>query len=123
MNFNELMQRMRELDQPVGEAAVESIIEEREKNGVYDSIFDMVKRVNQRTVNKKSLESLAMSGSFDCFPALHRAQYFFQPEGDTSNGLEKIIKYGNIWQNQSTSSQNTLFVFLLLLNQFQSHQF
>jgi len=101
----------------VGEAAVESIIEEREKNGVYDSIFDLVKRVNQRTVNKKSLESLAMSGSFDCFPALHRAQYFFQPEGDTSNGLEKIIKYGNIWQNQSTSSQNTLFGDLSLVQE------
>jgi DNA polymerase-3 subunit alpha len=101
----------------VGEAAVESIIEEREKNGVYDSIYDLVKRVNQRTVNKKSLESLAMSGSFDCFPALHRAQYFFQPEGDTSNGLEKIIKYGNIWQNQSTSSQNTLFGDLSLVQE------
>ncbi len=101
----------------VGEAAVESIIEEREKNGQYASIFDLVKRVNQRTVNKKSLESLAMSGSFDCFPELHRAQYFFQPEGDTSNGLEKIIKYGNIWQNQSTSSQNTLFGDLSLVQE------
>jgi DNA polymerase-3 subunit alpha len=93
----------------VGEAAVESIIAERIKNGTYSSIFDMVKRVNQRTVNKKSLESLAMSGAFDCFPAMHRAQYFFQPEGDTSNGLEKIIRFGNIWQSQSTSNQNTLF--------------
>lgn len=93
----------------VGEAAVESIIEEREKNGEFISIYDMVKRVNQRTVNKKSLESLAMSGTFDCFPALHRAQYFFQQEGDTSTGLEKIIRYGNIWQTASNSNQNTLF--------------
>ena len=93
----------------VGEAAVESIIAERIKNGTYHSIFDLVKRVNQRTVNKKSLESLAMSGAFDCFTTMHRAQYFFQPEGDTSNGLEKIIRFGNIWQSQSTSNQNTLF--------------
>jgi DNA polymerase III subunit alpha len=93
----------------VGEAAVESIIAEREKNGIYSSIFELVKRINQRTVNKKSLESLAMSGAFDCFTSMHRAQYFFQPEGDTSNGLEKIIRYGNIWQSQSTSNQNTLF--------------
>lgn len=93
----------------VGEAAVDSIIAERMKNGTYSSIFDLVKRVNQRTVNKKSLESLAMSGAFDCFPSMHRAQYFFQPEGDSSNGLEKIIRFGNIWQNQSTSNQNTLF--------------
>ena len=101
----------------VGEAAVESIIEEREKNGVFASIFDLVKRVNQRTVNKKSLESLAMSGSFDCFPELHRAQYFYIPDGDTTNGLEKIIRYGNIWQNQSTSSQNTLFGDLSLVQE------
>jgi DNA polymerase-3 subunit alpha len=93
----------------VGEAAVESIIEEREKKGAYKSIFDLIKRVNQRTVNKKSLESLAMSGTFDCFPEMHRAQFFHLPEGDTSNGLEKIVRFGNIWQNQSTSTQNTLF--------------
>jgi DNA polymerase-3 subunit alpha len=93
----------------VGEAAVESIIAERMKNGTYPSIFDLVKRVNQRAVNKKSLESLAMSGAFDCFTSMHRAQYFHQPEGDTSNGLEKIIRFGNIWQSQSTSNQNTLF--------------
>ncbi|MFN5915018.1 MAG: DNA polymerase III subunit alpha [Chitinophagaceae bacterium] len=93
----------------VGEAAVASIIEERKKNGSYTSIFDLIKRINQRTVNKKSLECLAMSGAFDCFTNLHRAQYFFQPEGDSSNGLEKIIRYGNIWQGQSTNNQNTLF--------------
>jgi DNA polymerase-3 subunit alpha len=101
----------------VGEAAVESIIEEREKHGTYPTIFELVKRVNQRTANKKSLESLAMSGSFDCFPEFHRAQYFFQQEGDSSNGLEKIIKYGNIWQNQTTSNQNTLFGDLSLVHE------
>ena len=101
----------------VGEAAVESIIEEREKHGTYPTIFELVKRGNQRTVNKKSLESLAMSGSFDCFPEFHRAQYFFQQEGDSSNGLEKIIKYGNIWQNQTTSNQNTLFGDLSLVHE------
>ena len=79
----------------VGEAAIESIIEEREKSGAYTSIFDMAKRVNQRAVNKKSMEALAMSGAFDCFPELHRAQYFHKPDGDTNNGLEKIIRFGN----------------------------
>ncbi len=93
----------------VGEAAVESIIEEREKRGAYKSIFDLVKRVNQRAVNKKSLECLAYSGALDCFTELHRAQYFYTPDNDTTNGLEKIIKFGNIWQNQSTSNGNTLF--------------
>src|ERR1700754_1003228 len=93
----------------VGEAAVESIIEERHKNGNYTSMFDMIKRVNQRAVNKKTLESLAYAGSFDCFTELHRAQYFFMPQGDTSTGLEKIIKFGNVYQTNSTQSSNSLF--------------
>ncbi|WP_119080425.1 DNA polymerase III subunit alpha [Chitinophaga alhagiae] len=87
----------------VGEAAIESIIEEREKNGAYPSVFDMVKRVNQRAVNKKSMEALAMSGALDCFPELHRAQYFHKPDGDHTNGLEKVIKFG---QQAQAGSQN-----------------
>ncbi|MCO5240840.1 MAG: DNA polymerase III subunit alpha [Chitinophagaceae bacterium] len=92
----------------VGEAAVEGIIEERKK-GHYKSIFDLAKRVNQRVVNKKSLECLAYSGAFDCFADIHRAQYFYIPQGDTTTGLEKIIKFGNIYQSQSASSTHTLF--------------
>ncbi|MEJ0107103.1 MAG: DNA polymerase III subunit alpha [Bacteroidota bacterium] len=93
----------------VGEAAVESIIEERKKKGSFISMFDFIKRINQRTVNKKTLESLAYAGGFDCYIDFHRAQYFFIPEGDTSTGLEKIVRFGNIYQNQATSNTNTLF--------------
>ncbi|WP_090388272.1 DNA polymerase III subunit alpha [Niabella drilacis] len=93
----------------VGEAAVESLIQERDENGAYTSIFDMIKRVNQRTVNKKTLESLAYAGAFDCFADLHRAQYFHIPQGDTTNGLEKIVKYGQICQAQAQTTTNTLF--------------
>ena len=93
----------------VGEAAVESIIEERHKEGGYTTIFNLIKRINQRTVNKKTLESLAYAGSFDCFADLHRAQYFHIPQGDTSTGLEKIIKFGNVYQTNSTQTSNSLF--------------
>ncbi len=93
----------------VGEAAIESIIEEREKRGPYISIYDLIKRVNQRAVNKKSLESLAYAGAFDCFKNIHRAQYFFIAPGDTISGLEKIIRFGNQYQAQLTSNSNTLF--------------
>ena len=93
----------------VGEAAVESIIEERKKNGFFKDIFDFIKRINQRTVNKKNLESLAYAGAFDLFAELHRAQYFCIPEGETVTGLEKIIKYGNMVQSQTVNATNTLF--------------
>ncbi|MBM3923114.1 MAG: DNA polymerase III subunit alpha [Sphingomonadales bacterium] len=93
----------------VGEAAVESIIEERKKGGQYKSVFDFIKRVNQRTVNKRTLESLAYAGGFDCFPELHRAQYFTIPDGEQVNGLEKIMKYGQVMSQQQAASANTLF--------------
>jgi DNA polymerase-3 subunit alpha len=93
----------------VGEAALENIIEEREKHGSFTSIFDLIKRVSQRTVNKKSLESLAYAGAFDCFKEFHRAQYFYTAPGDTMNNLEKIIRFGNQYQAQLNNSTNTLF--------------
>ncbi|GAC1587462.1 MAG: DNA polymerase III subunit alpha [Ginsengibacter sp.] len=93
----------------VGEAAIENIIEERDKRGAFKSIYDLIKRAQQRTVNKKSLESLAYAGAFDCFKELHRAQYFFTIPGENINGLEKIIRFGNQFQAQIQGSSNTLF--------------
>jgi DNA polymerase-3 subunit alpha len=93
----------------VGEAAVESIIEERKKNGAFKNIFDFIKRINQRTVNKKTLESLAYAGGFDCFPEHHRAQYFHVPPEETVTGLERIIRFGQVVQNQNATATNTLF--------------
>lgn len=91
----------------VGEAAVENIIAER-KTG-YPDIFDFIKRINQRAVNKKTLESLAYAGGFDCFPAHHRRQYFYIPDNETATGMERIIKYGQIIANQNVNSGHTLF--------------
>ncbi len=93
----------------VGEAAVESIMLERTESGPFKDPFDFMKRINQRTVNKKTLESLIAAGGFDAVGTMHRAQYLCVPEGETTNGLEKLIKYGNIVQSQSTSNTNTLF--------------
>ena len=93
----------------VGEAAVDNLIAEREKNGPYIDIFDFIKRVLQKNVNKKSLESLAYSGGFDCFTAYHRAQYFHVPDGEKLSGLERIINYGQAQQAITVGTSNTLF--------------
>ena len=93
----------------VGEAAVDCIIEERKKRGAFTSVFDLVKRNNQRALNKKTLESLAYAGAFDCFKEFHRAQYFHLPQGEMKNGLERIINYGQAMQGMNASSSNTLF--------------
>ncbi|TSA42974.1 MAG: DNA polymerase III subunit alpha, partial [Chitinophagaceae bacterium] len=92
----------------VGENAIEAIIIDRTKHGNFTSIFDLVKRINQRALNKKSMESLAYSGAFDCYPEISRAQYFYQAPGD-SQGLDKLLKFGSIFQAQSSNASNTLF--------------
>jgi|GEM_PF-1276701 len=92
----------------VGEAAIDNIVEERSKHGSFTNIFDFAKRVNLRAVNKKSMESLIYGGAFDCFKEYHRAQYFYAPPGDISS-LEKILKFGSVFQSQSANATNTLF--------------
>jgi DNA polymerase-3 subunit alpha len=91
----------------VGEAAVNGIIEER-ANGSYTSIFDLTKRVNNKASNKKTLESLAMAGAFDCFKT-HRAQYFAVDGKDPANGIERAIRFGNAISTQASSMASTLF--------------
>ncbi len=92
----------------VGENAIQNIIEERNRHGHYTNIFDFAKRINHRSANKKSIESLAYSGAFDCFPDLIRAQYFYTPPGDVT-GLEKILKFGSVYQANAANTSNTLF--------------
>ena len=93
----------------VGEAAIETIITERNKAGHFKDMVDFIKRVLSRSVNKKSLESLAYSGTFDCFPEYHRAQFFHVADGDRTNGLEKLINYAQALQNINAGTTNTLF--------------
>src|SRR5690606_33094236 len=72
----------------VGAGAVDTIVQTREKDGKYKSIFDLAKRIDLRAANKKAFESLAYAGGFDSFTHTHRAQYFHM-DGDNSTGLEK----------------------------------
>ena len=91
----------------MGEAAAQSIIAERRKNGTYKDIFDFVQRVNLSAVNRKALESLALSGGFDSF-GIRREQYFAtNAKGDTF--VETLIKYGQVYQSEQSSMQNSLF--------------
>jgi DNA polymerase III subunit alpha len=91
-----------------GAAAVDEIIKEREKNGSYKNIFDFAKRVNSRALNKKTMEALAMAGSFDCFKEHHRRQYLEAPDGDVTL-IEKATKYAQKVQQEEDSAQVSLF--------------
>lgn len=72
----------------MGTAVAEAIIQERNDNGPYKSIFDFARRVNLKMVNKRGFEALAMAGAFDSFQDMHRAQLFFKEEAENQLFLE-----------------------------------
>ena len=88
-----------------GTAAIE-IIRERKENGVYTSIFEICTRANQRVVNKKSLENLAIGGAFDEF-GINRSSYV--TDLGQGMGVEMAIRFGNQVQNDAMNSQASLF--------------
>ena len=56
----------------VGSAAVASILDARQQDGPFTSLYDLVERVDLRVVGKRVLESLIQAGACDKFG--HRAQ-------------------------------------------------
>lgn len=53
----------------VGEAAIESLVEERQRGGIYRDLFDLCQRVDLRKLNRRVLEALIRSGAFDALGA------------------------------------------------------
>ena len=84
----------------VGEKALESIIENREEEGSFKSIFDFCSRIDQQKVNKRVLESLIKSGAMDSLSG-SRAQNF--------DAIDTAIKYGQQLQNSGNKNQVDLF--------------
>ena len=91
----------------MGGAAAEAIVDEREKNGPYEDIYDFAERIDYSRVNRKAFESLAYSGGFDSL-GLQREQYF----GDNGKGvnfLDTLVHYGQEFQHEKQEQMNSLF--------------
>jgi len=92
----------------VGEGAVEAIVNERKANGKFNNMFDFIERVNLTACNKRAMESLALSGAFDCFPDIRREQLFIE-NSKGEQVLETILRYGNKFQTDMAMTKNSLF--------------
>ena len=91
----------------MGTGAAMAIVSERDKNGPYKNIFDFVERIDLSNVNRKAVENLAKSGSFDGL-GLQREEYF----GVNAKGvcfLDSLIKYGQLFQQEKAQMQHSLF--------------
>ncbi len=94
----------------VGEAAVQSIIEERNRGGAFKNIYDFVERVNFNTVNRKCMENIAFSGGFDSIIDFHRSKFFAEDSrGGSMTFLEQLIRYGQRVQQERMNAQQSLF--------------
>ncbi|MDR3294115.1 MAG: DNA polymerase III subunit alpha [Clostridiales bacterium] len=51
----------------IGEVAISAIIEDRNKNGAFQSIADFIERCDSNYINKRMIESLIKGGAMDCF--------------------------------------------------------
>ena len=95
----------------VGEAAVRSLIDEREKNGPFKNIYDLMERVNFTIVNRKCLENIAYSGGLDSIIDFHRSKFFAIDSRSSSPVMfiEQLMRYGQRVQQERLNSQQSLF--------------
>ncbi len=84
----------------VGEGTVKSIIKARGEGGPFSSIFDFCRRVEARRLNRRILESLIKSGSFDSIEPNRRKLF---------DSLDKLIEYISVKQKSSLDGQHALF--------------
>ena len=92
----------------VGVSCVDSIVEERDKNGPYKDVFDFVQRINQGACNRKALESMALAGAFDDFKEIKREDFFeVNPRGEAFS--ETLMRFGQRYQVSQQEMQNSLF--------------
>ena len=98
----------------VGVNVVNAIITEREENGDFKNIFDFCKRIDQKFVNKKSLEGLIKSGAFTNIEKSRK---------QLLDNLEYILSSTARASKEKAMGQVSLFAALPENNEFESAQF
>jgi DNA polymerase-3 subunit alpha len=83
----------------VGHNIVKTIVEERKKNGIYESIEDFVLRVESKDLNKKSMESLIKTGAFDSM----------EERSKLLANMERILNFAKEHQQAKNNGQVSLF--------------
>lgn len=84
----------------VGSTAVENIIQERDRNGLFKTVVDFCSRVDLRIINKRALESLIKSGAFNLLHGNRR---------ELVENMDRIIPEVTKQNKDRNSGQTTLF--------------
>lgn len=84
----------------VGSNITNHIVEKRTAEGNFTDIYDFAKRIDTKFINKKSIEALAKSGSFDCLQ-VNRKQI--------AESFDILSAYSNSSKEEANSNQLTFF--------------
>jgi DNA polymerase-3 subunit alpha len=83
----------------VGEAAIDSLIDQRNKGGPFKSIEDFCRRADSQSINKRVLESLIKAGALDDFG----------DRGGLLNSIDRLLSMAQTEQKLRLSGQSTMF--------------
>ncbi len=92
-----------------GTGITETIVEERKKNGPYQSLQDFLNRIHDRNLNKKSLEALICAGAFDAF----------ERRGILHHNLDNLLAYNREQVAGKETGQDSLFGGIAEVHQLQ----
>lgn len=84
----------------VGEGPAAAIVSERQQNGPYRDIFDLCARVEQGSINRRSLESLIGAGALDSAAGNRASQLA---------SMDRALDYGSKYQKLLQAGQMSLF--------------
>jgi len=83
---------------------VDAILSEREKNGEYKDVYDLVERV---AINSKSLECLVYAGALDSFG--YKRTQFFAPAKSGNLFIEDLVHYADLFRRDTMDGAASLF--------------
>ena len=86
----------------VGTSVVDSIVAERQQNGLFTSLEDFVERMTNKEANKKTIENFIKSGALDSLPGNRRQKMMVMPE---------LLEQKNKEKKTSMAGQMSLFDF------------
>ncbi|MCX6780226.1 MAG: DNA polymerase III subunit alpha, partial [Candidatus Magasanikbacteria bacterium] len=84
----------------LGEHIAGAVYEERQANGHYKDLTDFLQRVQDKDLNKKSIQSLIKCGALDCFG---------YDRGVLLANAENLLYFSKNFGEQKRTSQNSLF--------------
>jgi DNA polymerase-3 subunit alpha len=98
----------------IGENSVEELINERKRNGTFNSLLDLLQRVNNKILNKKIFEGLIFSGSLN---SIEKNQNFLL------KNIDKIINFNSSYHKNVSKDQVNLFSDFIDQRQFDSSNY